>query len=84
MPAVDIERIPHCSAAPPWSDCGDPRSIEFGCVFAEPAANGGLALYFDRRARRHAATVFDARCVGPEIVIFGRRFTVIRRSERRP
>jgi hypothetical protein len=78
MPAPSLPAIPHCRAAPPWTDCGDPRSPTFGSVFAEPAANGALALYFDRRARRHAITVFDAREVGDEIVVYGRRFTVVR------
>jgi YD repeat-containing protein len=47
-------------------------------VFAKRVANGALALSFDRRGRRHAVTYFEARDVGPEVVIWGRRFGVVR------
>jgi len=70
--------IPHCREAPPWTACGDPRSPQFGCVFAHPAANGALALSFDPAGRRHAMTVFDGAALGAEAVIYGRRFDVVR------
>jgi len=62
---------------PPWSDCGELSSADLGSVFAWPAANNGLVLTFDRVGRRHALTLFDAAELGAEIVIYGRRFSVI-------
>jgi hypothetical protein len=62
---------------PPWSDYGDPASAELGYVFAWPAASGALELTFDRQGRRHALTLLDSRELGPDIVIYGRRFSVV-------
>jgi hypothetical protein len=78
MAATAPPAVPHCREDPPWSECGDPKSAEFGNVFAAPAANGALALFFDRKRRRHALTAFEGRSVGGEVVIYGRRFTVVR------
>jgi hypothetical protein len=47
-------------------------------VFAWPGAGGAVALSFDREGRHHAMTVFEASEVGDEVVVFGRRFTVVR------
>jgi hypothetical protein len=77
MPSV-FEPVAHARENAPWADCGDPRDPEFGLVFAMPAANVALALTFDRAARRHAVTIFDGAALGPEIVIHGRRFSVVR------
>jgi hypothetical protein len=66
---------------PPWSDCGDLHSPDLGSVFAEPAANGALALSFDRAGRRHALTLFEGWRLGSDVVIHGRRFVVIRNTE---
>lgn len=68
---------------PPWSDCGDPNSPDFGRVFARPAANGALELTFDRGGGRHALTLFDAAQLGPDIAIHGRRFSVVLETEAR-
>lgn len=48
----------------------------FGSVFAWPAAGRACRLTYDSRGRRHALTLFDARTLGSEIVIQGRRFDV--------
>jgi hypothetical protein len=77
MPAV-LEPVAQARQDAPWSDCGDPRDPDFGLVFATPVADIALALTFDRAARRHAATIFDGAAIGPEIVIHGRRFSVVR------
>jgi len=45
-------------------------------VFAWNAAGRARMLTYDAAGRRHALTLFDARRLGPEIVIQGRRFTV--------
>ena len=68
----------HSREDPPWSWCGDPRSPDFGRVFAWPAARGAVALTFDRQGRHHALTLFSPARPGGEIAIFGRRFDVVR------
>jgi hypothetical protein len=73
--------VPEARLDPPWSECGDPRSPDFGAVFARRVANGGVALSFDRGGRKHALTLFDDASLGDEIVIYGRRFGVIRDAE---
>lgn len=75
MPS-DIAALPYAKDDPPWTDCGDPASPDFGCVFAWPAALGGVALSFDGAGLRPALTLFDARRLGAEIAIHGRRFLV--------
>jgi len=71
--------VPHAREDPPWADCGDPKSDDFGTVFARAgAAVGSLVLTFDRAGARHAATLADAARVGAQIVLFGRRFDVMR------
>ena len=72
------QAIPLCRDAPHWGFCGDPRGQDFGTVFIQPAANGGVMLSYDRRGRQHAITLFDARDLGAEIVLQGVRFTVAR------
>jgi hypothetical protein len=76
MAVIDRD-VPHSRDDPPWSDCGDLRDPEFGCVFAWRAARGALAFTFDRRGRRHAVTLFDCAEPASEIVLLGRRFSVI-------
>jgi hypothetical protein len=76
MAHSDITALPHCRDDPPWTDCGDPISPDFGSVFAWPAALGGVALSFDRAGLRPALTLFDAGQLGEEIALYGRRFTV--------
>jgi hypothetical protein len=76
MAATVTRSIAEAWQDPPWSECGDPRSADFGRVFAWSAANGALALTFDRAGLRHALTLFDATLLGPDIVIYGRRFHV--------
>ena len=78
MAAAFTTRPPHARLDPPWSHGGDPQGPDFGAVFANPAANGALALSFDRDGRRHALTLFAGVEPGAEIVIYGRRFTVVR------
>lgn len=73
---TDLSRIPHCRDDPAWGECGDPKSPDFGAVFAWPAAGRGCRLTYDAIGRRHALTLFDARDLGPRIVIQGRRFDV--------
>jgi len=77
MSAV-LEPVAHARQDAPWTDCGDPRDPDFGLVFATPVAAVALALTFDRAARHHAVTIFDGAAIGPEIVIHGRRFSVVR------
>lgn len=72
----DALDIPHCRDDPAWGECGDLRSLDFGTVFAWPAAGRARMLTYDRRGCRHALTVFDGRRLRQEIVIQGRRFTV--------
>lgn len=81
MAASDTRDIPSARRDPPWSDCGDPRSADFGSVFTWPVADGAVALTFDRAGRRHALTLFAGAELGPEIVIYGRRFAVVRQAE---
>ena len=69
---------PSCRDSPPWGCCGDPRGPDFGTVFIQPAANGGVMLSYDRHGRQHAITLFDARDLGVEIILQGRRFAVAR------
>jgi hypothetical protein len=78
MTDLDIAALPRCRDAPPWTDCGDPRSPDFGSVFAWPAALNGVTLTFDRAGLRPALVLFDARELGEEIAIYGRRFSVRR------
>jgi hypothetical protein len=77
MTTFDDRFAPHSREAPPWTDCGDPASPDYGAVYAWRAARGALALTFDRRGRRHAVTLFSGVCPGPDIVLHGRRFDVI-------
>jgi hypothetical protein len=78
MRTFDIETAPHSREAPPWTDCGDPTSPDFGAVYAWRAARGALALTFDRRGVRHALTLFNGADPGAQVVIHGRRFDVVR------
>ena len=80
MAGGDIRDVPDARRMPPWSDCGDPRGADFGSVFAWPVADGAVALTFDRAGRRHALTVFAGSELGPDVVIFGRRFQVLRQA----
>jgi hypothetical protein len=80
MPSTNLRAAAHARRDSPWTDCGDPNGADFGAVFATPVANGALCLTFDRRGLRHALTVFDDAAVGGEVVIHGRRFTVVRQA----
>ena len=71
----------HCREDPPWSWCGNPASDDFGLVFAWPAAAGAVTLSFDRKGRHHALTLLAPAALSPEIVIFGRRFNVLRSGD---
>ena len=73
---TDNETAPHCRDDPAWGECGDPRSRDFGSVFAWRAAGRGRMLTYDAAGRRHALTLFDARKLDAEVIIHGRRFTV--------
>jgi hypothetical protein len=73
----DEAALKHSRNDPPWSWCGNQREPDFGCVFAWPAARGGVALTFDRRGRQHAMTLFAPTRLGAEVAIFGRRFDVV-------
>ena len=75
---TDHPSIPHCRDDPPWGECGDPNSPDFGAVFAWPALGRACKLTYDSKGRRHALTLFDGRALGPEILIQGRRFDVVR------
>ena len=75
MTPVDAS-LKHSREDPPWSWCGDRRTPDFGSVFAWPAANGAVALSFDRRGHQHALTLFAPALLDAEIAIFGRRFDV--------
>jgi hypothetical protein len=72
----------HARQDPPWTDCGDSRDPDFGEVYAYKVAGDAVALWFDREGRRHALTLFDGAMLGSEIVIFGRRFSVVFAAER--
>jgi hypothetical protein len=80
MASSDVT-VPDARLDPPWSECGDRRSPHFGSVFARNVAEGGMALSFDRDGRNVALTLFDGAALSDEIVIFGRRFRVIRGVE---
>ena len=77
MAATVTPSIANAWQDPPWSDCGDPRGPDFGRVYVRPAANGALALTFDRAGRHHALTLFDPTQLGSDVVIYGRRFGVV-------
>ena len=70
-------QLAHARQHPPWSECGDPCNADFGRVYAHKAAGDAVALWFDRAGRRHALTLFDGATLGAEIVIYGRRFSVV-------
>jgi hypothetical protein len=76
VPAPDTPALPHCRDDPPWTDCGDPRSPDFGLVFARRQPNGAVVVSFDRAGLRHALTLFSPAILAREIVIYGRRFGV--------
>jgi len=78
MPSTDLRTAAHARLDHPWTQCGDPGGADFGAVFATPVANGALALSFDRGGRHHALTLFVGSDAGADIVIYGRRFTVVR------
>jgi hypothetical protein len=80
MTTTDSRTPAHARQSPPWTDCGDPSLSDFGAVFAAPVANGAVCLTFDRRGRRHALTLFAGVDIGGEIVIYGRRFSVVRQA----
>jgi hypothetical protein len=80
MVATTTPYIADARLDPPWSDCGDCSSADFGCVFARPVASGAVALSFDRAGRRHALTLFDSEPLESDIVIHGRRFSVVRET----
>ena len=84
MTPTDFRTPAHARQSPPWTNCGSPSHPDFGAVFAASVANGALCLTFDRRGRRHALTLFDAADIGAEIVIYGRRFTVVRQPAGAP
>jgi hypothetical protein len=69
---------PHARSSPPWTGCGEPGSTDFGRVFAQPAANGAVMLSFDPAGRNHAVTLFSGPSLGASIMIYGRRFDVVR------
>ena len=71
----DAGGVPHCRDDPPWCECGDLKSPDFGRVFVWPAANGAVMLTYDRQGRRHAVTLTHDE-LDAEIVIHGRRFDV--------
>jgi len=72
----------HAGQDPPWTDCGDPRDPDFGLVYARKVAGDAVALWFDRAGSRHALTLSDGSTLGREIVIYGRRFSVVFAAER--
>jgi hypothetical protein len=76
MATSGVVDVPHRRDDPPWGDCGDNRSPDFGQVFVWAALGAARALTYDRRGRRHALTILDGRPLAAEIVIQGRRFTV--------
>jgi hypothetical protein len=60
MTTYDDEISPHSREAPPWTDCGDPASPDYGAVYAWRAAGGALALTFDRRGCATPSPCFPA------------------------
>jgi hypothetical protein len=69
---------PYARQDPPWTWCGDRRTPHFGAVFAWPGASGSTVLTFDAAGRHHALTLLAPARLGDEIVVYGRRFIVIR------
>ena len=76
MPLPTGATPPYARNDPPWGDCGDPASAEFGAVFCWPARGASVMLTYDRRGRRHAITLFAGVGDGAEIILQGRRFSV--------
>ena len=68
---------PYARQAPPWTWCGDRRAPHFGSVFAHPGAFGSTVLTFDPAGRHHALTLLGGPRPGAEVVIYGRRFSVV-------
>lgn len=68
--------LPLARDNPPWTDCGDPRSPDFGTLFATAGAGNAVVLSFDREGLRHALTLFSRHQLGREIELYGRRFPV--------
>lgn len=73
--------VPHAKSSPPWSDCGAPKSPDFGTVFADRPFEGTVGLWFDRAMERRFACRVAVADLGDEIVIAGRRFGVVRAEE---
>jgi hypothetical protein len=67
---------PYARDNPPWGDCGDPASPEFGAVFCWPGRGAAVTLTYDRHGRRHAVTLFAGVGEVLEIVLQGRRFSI--------
>ena len=65
---------PHARTDPPWCDCGDRSSPDFGAVFLDIDADGTVFIFFDRALTQ--AYGWTRTLPTTETVLFGRRFAV--------
>ncbi len=63
MPTSPFAARPVTADDPAWFDCGPPHSPDYGCLFAQPAALGATAYWFDRSQRRFASAPFTTLAV---------------------
>lgn len=68
---------PYARQDPPWTWCGDRRAPHFGSVFAHSGASGSTILTFDPAGRHHALTLLAPARPDGEVVVYGRRFSVV-------
>ena len=67
---------PVTAGDPAWFVCGDPRSPDYGQVFAQPVARGSTSYWFDRAQRLFALRRWGAPVFGETIELWGRLFRV--------
>jgi hypothetical protein len=61
---------------PAWFDCGAPHGPDYGRLFAQPAALGATAYWFDRDQRRFAMSCRAGPSIGEIAEVQGRAFPV--------
>jgi len=73
---MPIAPPPDARDDPPWGECGNHRSPDFGALFVQSVAGTAVALFYDRARRRHAVTMLRGLSGAAEMVVQGRRFTI--------
>jgi len=76
MPTSPSANRPVTADDPAWFDCGDPRGPDYGRLFAQPAALGATAYWFDRGQLRFAMSCRGGPRLGEIAQLHGRAFAV--------